>query len=223
MSTGSKTLRVVERVFLFWGVLLLAVFSFAYMHRFAASGAEMTKFEASRVESHDMQKQIISDTTRAADLDQTGGTNFSLWSAQRIHSYRGNLASSAEALAVLRIPRLRLEVPVLEGTDELTLNSGVGTIAGTSRPGEAGNIGIAGHRDGFFRPLKDISTGDAIELVTKTRTDIYEVERVRITRPTDVSVLQPKAKPSLTLVTCYPFYLVGPAPKRYIVEASLKQ
>jgi len=137
--------------------------------------------------------------------------------------YQANFGESAEPLAVLRIPKVHLEVPVLEGTDEFTLNRGVGRIAGTARPGQGGNIGIAGHRDGFFRPLKDISAGDSIELVTTSGTDRYAVDRVRITSPADVSALRPRAEPSLTLVTCYPFYFVGPAPKRYVVEASLKQ
>jgi sortase A len=105
----------------------------------------------------------------------------------------------------------------------LILNRGVGRIPGTSFPGHDGNIGIAGHRDGFFRTLKDIRTGDSIELVTVSGTDIYIVDRIRITGPADVSVLLPRPKPSLTLVTCYPFYFVGPAPNRYIVEASLRQ
>ena len=112
---------------------------------------------------------------------------------------------------------------MLDGTDEFTLNRGVGRIARTSFPGQDGNIGIAGHRDGFFRSLKGISTGDAIELVTTSGTDVYTVDRIRITNPADVSVLQARTRRSLTLVTCYPFYLVGPAPSRYIVEASLKQ
>ena len=102
------------------------------------------------------------------------------------------------------------------------MNRGVGQIAGTSLPGHGGNIGIAGHRDGFFRKLKDIRTGDSIELVTISGTDVFVVDQIRITSPTDVSVLRPRAKHSLTLVTCYPFYFVGPAPRRYIVEASLK-
>ena len=121
----------------------------------------------------------------------------------------GESRKPVESLAVLRIPALHLEVPVLEGTDEVTLNRGVGRIAGTSLPGQGGNIGIAGHRDGFFRRLKDIRTGDAIELVTISGTDVFVVDQIRITSPADVSVLRPRAKHSLTLVTCYPFYFVG--------------
>src|SRR5215469_851377 len=86
---------------------------------------------------------------------------------------------------------------------------------------EEGNIGISGHRDGFFRGLKDIREGDGIELVTATGTDTYTIDHIVIVKPTDVSVLAPRPRPSITLVTCYPFYFVGSAPQRYIVQASM--
>ena len=99
-------------------------------------------------------------------------------------------------------------------TDDRTLNRGVGRIIGTARLGKAGNIWIAGHRDGFFRGLKDIAPGDTMELMMLNRTDQYVVKNVQITSPEDVSVLQPTSFYSLTLVTCYPFYFVGSAPQR---------
>ena len=111
-------------------------------------------------------------------------------------------------------------MPVYDGTDDLTLNRGVGRIIGTARLGEEGNTGIAGHRDGFFRGLKDIAPGDTVELKLLSRVDQYVVENIQITSPEDVSVLQPTAKPSLTLVTCDPFYFAGSAPQSYIVSAT---
>jgi sortase A len=128
---------------------------------------------------------------------------------------------SAVPLAVLEIPKIHLEAPVLNGTDAVTLNHAVGRIAGTARLGEPGNIGIAGHRDTFFRGLKDLQRGDTIKLKTRERTDTYIVDEIQIVTPQDVRVLGPRAHPSLTLVTCYPFYFVGNAPQRYIVMASL--
>ena len=113
---------------------------------------------------------------------------------------------------------------MLEGTDETTLNRAVGHIEDTALPGANGNSGIAGHRDGFFRPLKDIVVGDAIELETVPRhKEIYRVERTWIVDPEDVSVIDPTPARSLTLVTCYPFYFIGSAPKRFIVRAVLTQ
>ena len=130
------------------------------------------------------------------------------------------LDADAPPLAVLRIPQLRLEVAVLPGTDDFTLNRAVGHIEGTAPPGADGNSGIAGHRDGFFRGLKDIAAGAAIEIDTRQGTEVYRVERTWVVDPTDVSVLDPTPTRSITLVTCYPFYHVGPAPHRFIVRAT---
>ncbi len=121
----------------------------------------------------------------------------------------------------IRIPKIRLEAPVLSGTDDRTLDRGVGHIEDTADPGTDGNSGLAGHRDGFFRGLKDISTGDAIELDTLHGTDIYRVERTWVVDPEDISVLDPTSTRALTLVTCYPFYYIGAAPRRFIVRAVL--
>ena len=120
---------------------------------------------------------------------------------------------------MLRIPKIGLEVPVLPGTDERTLDRAVGHIEGTAQPGTDGNLAIAGHRDGFFRGLKDIAPGDLIELDTMQGKDTYRVERTWVVNPEDVSVLDPTSTRVLTLVTCYPFYFVGEAPYRFIVRA----
>jgi sortase A len=122
---------------------------------------------------------------------------------------------------VLRIERVRLRVPVFEGTSDTILNRGAGWIEGTARPGEPGNVGVAGHRDGFFRGLKDVAVGDRIEIDTGQATQIFSVDEISIVNPDDVHVLYPRSRPSLTLVTCYPFYFVGSAPQRYIVHASV--
>ncbi|SPE23897.1 Sortase family protein, LPXTG-site transpeptidase [Candidatus Sulfopaludibacter sp. SbA3] len=126
-------------------------------------------------------------------------------------------------IAVVRIAKANIRVPVFEGTDELALNRGAGWIAGTTRPGDPGNIGIAGHRDGFFRRLKDVAPGDAIELSTVRDTAVYTVDQIEIVRPDNVRVLGPRAAPSLTLVTCYPFDFIGAAPQRYILHATLRE
>ena len=150
--------------------------------------------------------------------------DFSLWSQTRISTYKQMLARHFEPpLALLRIGRIDLQAPVLDGTDDLTLNRGTGWIIGTARPGERGNVGIAGHRDSFFRGLKDLRIGDTMDLVTQNKKQTFVVEDMRVVNPDDVSVLKPRATPSVTLVTCYPFYFVGSAPQRYIIQASLVQ
>ncbi len=157
---------------------------------------------------------------QAAAPERTPAPDLSLWSPVRISAWRTALSQpAAPPLAVLRIPKLRLEVPVLPGTDDYALNRGVGHIEGTALPLADGNSGIAGHRDGFFRGLKDIGVGDAIEIETLGGKDLYRVERVWIVSPEDVWVLDATPTRSLTLVTCFPFYFVGSAPQRYIVRA----
>jgi sortase A len=124
-----------------------------------------------------------------------------------------------DVLGRIEIPRIGVSVAVLQGTTSRTLRLGVGHINGTALPGEQGNIGIAGHRDTFFRALKDIRKDDEIQLRTATGIARYEVDWIQITSPSDVGILTPASESSLTLVTCYPFYYIGLAPKRYIVHA----
>jgi sortase A len=144
-----------------------------------------------------------------------------LWDPAKIKAYARTLSRPAPPpLAVLRIPRLGLEVPVLEGTDEWTLDRAVGHIEGTPGPGHAGNVGIAGHRDSYFRVLKDIAQGDVLELALRDGVRHFRVARVSIVGPDDVSVLAPTRGNLVTLVTCYPFYYVGAAPQRFIVHAA---
>ena len=124
-------------------------------------------------------------------------------------------------LAELSIPRIGLSAVVLQGSDEHTLRGGVGHIETTPLPGESGNVAIAGHRDSFFRPLRNVQVGDDIWLNTPNAPVHYRVSSFRVVNPTEVSVIQPTDDAVLTLVTCYPFYFVGSAPDRFIVRASL--
>lgn len=118
------------------------------------------------------------------------------------------------------IPRLGVSVAVLQGTSSRMLRLGAGHIEGTPFPGEPGNSGIAGHRDTFFRELKDIRRNDEIQIQTATGLFRYEVDWVKVVEPNDTTVLEPSTVEStLTLVTCYPFYFLGPAPNRFVVHA----
>jgi sortase A len=208
-----RTSKSIERLLLIVGVLLIAIYTAAYIHRTILSRAELKRFQQA-------QKPQVVRAVADFRTDAETHSDFSTWSEKRIAAYEQSLAEHVDPpLAVLRIPKVNLEVPVLEGTDDLILNRGVGHIVGTVQPGEEGNIGIAGHRDGFFRVLKDVGPGDTIEVVTQSRIDKYIVDRVVLVKPDDVSVLQPRSISSLTLVTCYPFYYIGSAPERYIVQA----
>jgi len=125
-----------------------------------------------------------------------------------------------DVLGRMDIPRLGMSVAVLQGTNSRILRRGVGHIVGTPLPGEAGNSGIAGHRDTFFRALKDLRIDDQIRLQTPTAILRYRVDWLKVVASDDTNVLAPSAESALTLVTCYPFYFVGPAPKRFVVHAS---
>jgi sortase A len=126
-----------------------------------------------------------------------------------------------ETVGRIEIPRLRVTAVIKAGTDARTLQLAVGHIPGTAFPGDAGNVGLAGHRDTFFRRLRDIRTDDEIRVTTPDASYTYRVERTHIVEPADVWVLDPTEQPSLTLVTCYPFTYVGSAPQRFIVRATL--
>jgi sortase A len=120
----------------------------------------------------------------------------------------------------MEIPRLGISLAVAEGTGEATLRRAAGHIEGTELPGQPGNVGIAGHRDTLFRPLRNIRQDDAITLTTLNGEYRYRVVSTKIVSPSEVSVLNPDGDETLTLVTCYPFYFIGPAPKRFIVRAE---
>lgn len=205
------------------GLLLLGIYGAAWAHRLILGRASLRAFEKAKLDRPEPSPipPPASPSPRPGLAAPTStNVDMSLWSEKRIRDYKASLKERFDLpLAVLRIPKIGLEVPVLEGTDDLTLNRGVGHIDGTPRPGEAGNSGIAGHRDGFFRGLKEIAVGDRFGLATLAGDESYEVDRITIVSPDDVSVLDETPEPSLTLVTCYPFYFVGDAPRRYIVRA----
>ena len=136
-------------------------------------------------------------------------------------SPKGAPAAAADGLiGRIEIPRLLLSAVVFEGVDKTTLRRAVGHIPGTALPGRPGNVGLAGHRDTFFRTLKDVRVKDEIQLSTLGGDFRYEVVSLRVVEPDNVGVLAPSGQNVLTLVTCYPFYYVGPAPQRWIVRAT---
>lgn len=206
-----------ERALLTLGLALLAAWFGARVYGAFGSKKAIARFQAADADN-------FNDSTPTSEGHALlSAVDFSLWSPKRIAAYEDSLAKKTDLpIAILRIRKIKLEVPVFNDTDDLTLNRGVGRILGTARVGELGNLGIAGHRDGFFRGLQSIVEGDVVELVRPQHIDRYIVSEIRIVTPEDISVLKPKEVPALTLVTCFPFYFVGHAPKRYIVTALLE-
>ncbi len=131
----------------------------------------------------------------------------------------GSSPKQGALLGSISIPRVGVSSVIVEGTDDRTLALSVGHIPGTAVPGGEGNVALAGHRDTFFRGLENIRAGDDILLTASGGTQLYQVESTRVVSPDDVYVLNDVGRPLLTLVTCYPFHYVGPAPKRFIVRA----
>ena len=175
---------------------------------------------------------VVSEAARSNDLDAYKATlnlpadrenpepEQSLWSKGRITAYEESLAKeTSEILGILEIPRLRLEVPLYNGASDLHMDRGAARIDGTAMPGEPGNLGVAAHRDGYFRVLKDIELGDELMITTENGPEAYVVLELKIVDPSAIEVLDPTEEQSVTLVTCYPFYFVGHAPERFIVRA----
>jgi sortase A len=127
---------------------------------------------------------------------------------------------NGDLIGSIDISRIGLSAIVVEGTDRTTLRRAVGHIEGTAVPGQSGNVGLAGHRDTFFRSLRNVQENDIVTLTTVAGKYRYRVVSTRVVGPNEVSVLDPSGTEILTLVTCYPFYFVGPAPDRFIVKAA---
>ena len=122
-------------------------------------------------------------------------------------------------LGRLEIGRIGIAAMIVEGTNGRTLRRAVGHVPGTALPGERGNVAITGHRDTFFRALRNIREGDEVTLTTLNGAYHYRIDSMKVVGAEDTEVLNHSDESILTLVTCYPFYFVGPAPKRFIVRA----
>jgi len=218
-GASSRGLRLVQYGAAIVGVLLVGIWLSAWVHGKVMSRHDLARFETARAARTARVK-----VSPMAQAEESPGApvETSLWADGRIEEYRESLLHDfGVPMAVMRIRKLEIEVPVLPGTDDLTLNRGVGWIEGTAAPGTDGNCAVAGHRDGFFRGLQDIELGDEIEVETLEGSRTYVVDDLTIVDPSNVSVLAERELPSVTLVTCYPFYFVGSAPQRFIVRASV--
>lgn len=192
MAPLRRVLRWTERLLLAIGVAALVYCGYVYGYAWNFQRAERLQFQGLLVD-----RIALPAATKLSPLAAPGGL-----------------------LGLMDIPRLGLSVIVIEGTGSATLRRAAGHIPGTALPGQSGNVGISGHRDTFFRPLRNIRRNDIITLTTLLGEYRYRVVSTKIVSPSDVAVLDPGGSDSLTLVTCYPFYFVGAAPGRFIVRAE---
>jgi sortase A len=205
----NKTLKILEMFFWAAGLVLVGGFSL----RIALAELE----RRDDIETFNESTKVVQAVMVESNPDQ------SLWSEKRIAAYAESTRHDVgDILGVLSLPALDLEMPIYDGDSDVVLDRGIGRIRGTARPGEKGNLGIAGHRDGYFRVLKDAKIGDELVVKTTNGPEHYEITEISIVEPSDVHVLYPTEEATVTLVTCYPFYFVGSAPQRYIVRAELK-
>jgi len=129
------------------------------------------------------------------------------------------ILAEGDILGELQVPRLGLDAMVVQGDSIADLRRAVGHLSNSAMPGEWGNVALAGHRDTFFRPLRDVRLGDEIRFQTRERSFVYVVKSIEVVAPTDTRVLESSTGHDLTLLTCFPFHYVGPAPKRFVVRA----
>lgn len=196
---GRRWMTRAELLFLFLGLFLLGFSAFFYLQATVYQTFENWRFDKSLAES-------IAAAAPTAPAGHDG------------EAFRSSVRNGA-VIGRIDISRIGVSVMVVEGVASRNLKLGAGHIPGTALPGEPGNVGIAAHRDTFFRKLREIRSADTITLTTLAGSYRYAVESADVVAPTDVQALAPSREPSLTLVTCYPFYYVGSAPKRFIVRA----
>ena len=185
-------LRFVQRSFLGVGIATLA-----YAGGMAVYAEIYQRYKARILEQELDVREFVNPTSATTAQDATEG----------------------DLVGKLDIPRIGISVIVLEGVESRTLRTAAGHVPGTASPGGEGNAAIAAHRDTFFRNLREIRSGDRIQISTLRGKYAYIVESTEIVGPEATPVLESKGYPELTLITCYPFYFIGPAPKRFIVHA----
>jgi sortase A len=196
-----RGLRILERLLLFVGIVCLGYFGYVFAETALYQAYETRELDAILASVPAPRPAV------AAPADHP--------SPPRPEPASGSL------LGRLEIPRLKVSAIVRAGSDARTLRLAIGHIGGTALPGERGNVGLAAHRDTFFRRLGEIRVDDQVRFVTREGTFTYRVENTLVVEPQDVWVLDQTNDPALTLVTCYPFRYIGSAPQRFIVRAQL--
>ncbi len=191
----TRTARALEHALSGLGVLALGFWGYVVVGAQVRFAVQDRRLQALAAEAAPAIERRLAAATRA-EMERTG------------------------LIGRLEVPRLALAVIVEEGVDGRTLRHAAGHVPGTALPGEPGNVVVAAHRDTLFRPLKDIRPGDEVRFLTPDGAFAYEVVKTEIVKPSRTDVLAPGSGGEATLVTCYPFGFVGPAPERFVVRAA---
>jgi sortase A len=212
LTQDNPWIRWSRRLFFAIGILALGYVGFVLLDARLFQADQSRRFQQ---ELNGLKPSIASDEHLYVSSISPTSAKESLMRAERI-----DIAGiSRTLLGRIEISSIGLSAMILEGTDARTLRRAVGHIPGTPLPGQQGNVSITGHRDTFFRPLRNIRKDDEIRLTTLSGSYRYGVDSIKIVEPEDTKVLDKSDDAILTLVTCYPFYFVGSAPKRFIVRA----
>jgi sortase A len=205
LRTGSRRIASwAERSLWALGLALLAYWGFSQAQiRFEQARLEESLFAGG---SH---SRAAGDDALAADL-----------ATSSIGQPAAPILEPGSPLALIEIPRVDLRAMVVEGVDSHSLKTAAGHLPGTAIPGYPGNSVVAAHRDTLFAGLKNVRLGDVINWRTGGRAYTYRVSSIDVVTPTAMHVIEPTSHPSLTLITCFPFDFVGPAPMRFIVSAT---
>ena len=227
MSVRSAFIRVGEAASYVAGVLLLGFFlvqlAQGEVERRGAIDAFQEQLAVAQAAS-EVAPPVPAVPENPADFKNVGAPDTTLWAPGRVADYQASLLEDLPpVLGVLEVPSVNLKVPVYQTNTELVMDRAAGVIDGMAYPHEGGNIGISGHRDGYFRALKDIKVGDAIMLQTLEGEKRFVIDETHIVEIDDTRLLKDTRDQTVTLVTCYPFYFVGHAPQRFIVTATLDE
>jgi sortase A len=199
----SSVLHFAQRLFLWLGVAALVYAGGSAGYGGIYQWYESWKFERGRESAivRNLEQSAAPKVIKVPIVEQVAGLR------------------EGDVVGKLEVPRIGISVVVFQGIENHTLTVGAGHVPGTPLPGADGNVAIAAHRDTFFRKLERITVGDSIQFATVSRTYQYVVDSTEIVDPQDTQVMESRARPELTLITCYPFYFVGAAPKRFVVHA----
>ena len=209
---NNPWIRWSRRLFFVIGIVALSYVAFALLDARLYQAGQSRRFQQ---ELKELKPSVVSDERLHVSSISPAPAKGNLMRPERIEIAGVNRVS----LGRIEIGAIGLTAMILEGTDARTLRRAVGHIPGTPQPGQRGNVAITGHRDTFFRPLRNIRRDDEIRLTTLSGSYRYWVDSIKVVEPEDMGVLDNSDDSILTLVTCYPFYYVGPAPKRFVVRA----
>jgi LPXTG-site transpeptidase (sortase) family protein len=222
MNVRRTLLRIGELGSYLAGVLLTGFFLVQLAQGEVERQGSIAAFEQQAASAQLALARESAERAGTPSFERVAEPDTSLWAPGRIADYQASLSAELPpVLGVLEVPSVSLEVPVYQTNSEMVMDRAAGVIDGMAYPHEPGNIGISGHRDGYFRVLKDVSVGDPIVLQTLEGVKHFRIDEIQIVEIDDTHLLQDTDDQTLTLVTCYPFYFVGHAPQRFIVTASL--